>query len=122
MAQVDVTINNRSYRIACDDGQEEHLVRLADFVDRRVQDLVDSVGQVGDARLLVMANLLIADELSEAYGSMKEEAAEPDQAGGGIAAPPAANGAARISEDLLVEISEKLAERLENIAVRLDPA
>lgn len=122
MAQVDVTINNRSYRIACDDGQEEHLVRLADFVDRRVQDLVDSVGQVGDARLLVMANLLIADELSEAYGSMKEEAAEPDQAGSGIAAPPAANGAARISEDLLVEITEKLAERLENIAVRLDPA
>lgn len=113
MAQVDVTINNRSYRIACDDGQEEHLVRLADFVDRRVQDLADSVGQVGDARLLVMASLLIADELSESYGSMNE--------GDGLD-KAAANGAEGISENLLAEITEKLAERVELIAVRLNPA
>ena len=48
MAQVDVTINNRAYRIACDDGQEEHLTRLGDYVDGRVQELVSAVGQVGD--------------------------------------------------------------------------
>ena len=54
MAQVDVTINDRSYKIACDDGQEEHLTQLAAYVDGRVQELVSSVGQVGDARLLVL--------------------------------------------------------------------
>ena len=61
MAQVDVAINGKSYRIACDDGQEEHLLQLAAFVDQRVQELAASVGQIGDARLLVMASLLISD-------------------------------------------------------------
>ncbi len=67
MAQVKVTINGRNYEIACDDGQEAHLTRLAQYVDRRVDELVAAVGQVGDARLLVMASLLVADELSEVY-------------------------------------------------------
>ena len=67
MAQVDVLINGKSYNVACDDGQEDHLLQLAGYVDQRVQDLVNSVGQVGDARLLVMASLLISDELSEIY-------------------------------------------------------
>jgi cell division protein ZapA len=70
MAQVDVTINDRSYRIACDDGQDGHLTELANYVDGRVQELVSSVGQVGDARLLVMASLLIADELSESLTAL----------------------------------------------------
>ena len=65
MAQITVTINDREYEIACDDGQEAHLIHLAEFVDQRVHELIAAVGQVGDARLLVMANLLVADELSE---------------------------------------------------------
>ena len=67
MAQIAVTINDRKYEIACDDGQEAHLTRLAQYVDRRVSELITAVGQVGDARLLVMASLLVADELSEVY-------------------------------------------------------
>ena len=67
MAQVTVSINSREYEIACDDGQEAHLTRLAQYVDRRVSELIAAVGQVGDARLLVMASLLVADELSEVY-------------------------------------------------------
>ena len=65
MAQVTITINDRNYEIACDDGQETHLTNLAEFVDQRVNELSAAVGQVGHARLLVMANLLLADELSE---------------------------------------------------------
>ena len=65
MAQITVRINKREYKIACDDGQESHITRLAEFVDQRVDQLISAVGQVGDARLLVMANLLVADELSE---------------------------------------------------------
>ena len=64
MAQVDVAINGRSYQIACDDGQEAHLSQLGQYVDKRVRELVSAVGQIGDSRLLVMASLLIADELA----------------------------------------------------------
>ena len=60
MPQVDVLINGRRYQIACDKGQEEHLSQLAEYVDKRVQGLVGSVGQVGDARLLVMISLVFS--------------------------------------------------------------
>ena len=66
MALVTVTINGRDYEIACDDGQEAHLSRLGTYVDKRIGELVAAVGQVGGARLLVMASLLLADELSDA--------------------------------------------------------
>ena len=70
MGQLAVTVNGRSYPIACEEGQEKHLAELGAYVDKRVKDLVASVGQVGDTRLLVMASLLIADELSELYDEM----------------------------------------------------
>ena len=70
MAQVYVTVNGRSYQIACDDGQEHHIERLGQYVDRRVQSLVASVGQVGDARLLLMASLLIAGEFADATAEL----------------------------------------------------
>ena len=79
MAQVEVSINGRNYPIACDDGQEAHLVQLGEYVDRRVKELVTAVGQVGDSRLLVMVALLIADELAETYAELnknKEEGAD----------------------------------------------
>ena len=72
MAQVTVVINNRKYEIACDDGQEKHLTNLAQYVDGKVSDLVASVGQVGDARLLVMTSLLVADELSDVYSELSK--------------------------------------------------
>ena len=70
MGQVTVNINGRDYDIACDDGQESHLTKLSEFVDNRLKELVAAVGQVGDSRLLVMANLLLADELSEVYSEL----------------------------------------------------
>lgn len=66
MAVVDVVVNGRTYQVACDDGQESHLVDLARYIDSKVADLAKTMGQVGDARLILMASLLIADELSEA--------------------------------------------------------
>ena len=63
MAQVEITINSQSYRIACEDGQEQRLRDLAQMVDAHVTDLVGQVGQVGHSRLLVMASLVVADEL-----------------------------------------------------------
>lgn len=66
MSQVEITINGRQYRVACEDGQEEHLTELAKYFDEKMHGLIQEVGQIGDASLMVMAGLLIADELSDA--------------------------------------------------------
>ena len=101
MPQVEVTINNRIYQIACDEGQDEHLKRLAEYVDNRVQELVSALGQVGDSRLIVMASLLIADELSETYAKLQ-------------------NAASKKTEDAVINVTELAAQRIEHIAAKLE--
>ncbi|HEX2654006.1 MAG TPA: cell division protein ZapA [Xanthobacteraceae bacterium] len=66
MAHVSVTINGRQYRMACEDGQEEHLMRLGSDLDMRIQRLRKDFGEIGDMRLIVMAALTVADELDDA--------------------------------------------------------
>jgi cell division protein ZapA len=66
MSQVSVTINGKQYRMACEDGQEGHLLRLAKDLDDRMAKLHGSFGEIGDTRLTVMAALTLADELVEA--------------------------------------------------------
>ncbi len=65
MAQVDVAINGQNYRIACEEGQQDHLRQLAEDVDGRIVELVEAMGQIGELRLLVMVSMLMADELHE---------------------------------------------------------
>lgn len=65
MAQVTVTIDGKAYRMACDEGQEEHLTELAGDFDRYVTHLKGSFGEIGDQRLTVMAGIMVMDELSE---------------------------------------------------------
>jgi cell division protein ZapA len=67
MAHVSVTINGRQYRMACDDGQEHHLARLAHELDQRIAHLRTNFGEIGDMRLTVMAALILGDELSEMH-------------------------------------------------------
>jgi cell division protein ZapA len=66
MPQVNVTINGRQYRMACDDGQQEQLLALCDDLNRRITDLTGKFGGIGDARLILMAALSVADELADA--------------------------------------------------------
>jgi cell division protein ZapA len=66
MTHVNVTINGRQYRMACEDGQEGHLTMLAKDLDGRVDQLKKNFGAIGDMRLIVMAALTVGDELSEA--------------------------------------------------------
>ncbi len=65
MAHVSVTINGRQYRMACEDGQEHHLARLAHDLDQRITNLRGSFGEIGDVRLTIMAAMILIDELSE---------------------------------------------------------
>jgi cell division protein ZapA len=105
MSQVSVTVNGKTYVLACGEGEEPHLARLAQAVDRRITQLVASVGQVGEARLLLMAALMATDELWDATKHRHD---------GDTHAGPDAGG-----EALSGEI-DALAERIEAIAVRLE--
>lgn len=71
MSQVSVTINGRQFRMACEDGQEGHLMNLARDLDSRIEGLRAKFGEIGDTRLTVMAALTIADSLAETGQRMK---------------------------------------------------
>jgi cell division protein ZapA len=71
MSQVTVTINGRQFRMACEDGQESHLLRLAQDLDQRIERLRGTFGEIGDTRLTVMAALTVADELADASGKLR---------------------------------------------------
>jgi cell division protein ZapA len=66
MTEVSVTINGRQFRMACEDGQEGHLMNLARELDTRIDALRTKFGEIGDTRLTVMAAITVADELAEA--------------------------------------------------------
>ena len=107
MAVVNVTVNGHEYQVACDDGQEQHLTSLAEYIDKRVGELAGTMGQVGDARLILMAGLLIADELSDAVDeadTLRREA--------GTARDKADESALQAFSDV--------AHRIEHIATRLE--
>lgn len=65
MAEVNVQINGRKYRMACEEGQEEHLMGLASRFDGLVEQFKSSFGEIGDTRLTVMAGIAVLDELVE---------------------------------------------------------
>ena len=71
MPQVSVTINGRKFRVACEYGQENHLTKLAADLDGRIEKLRAEHGEIGDARLTIMAALTLADELAELGGKLR---------------------------------------------------
>jgi cell division protein ZapA len=73
MGQVSVPVNGRSFTLSCEDGQESRIRRLAQYVDAKVAEFVADAGQVGEARLLLLAALVIADELSDANAALEQE-------------------------------------------------
>jgi cell division protein ZapA len=66
MNHVNVTINGRQYRMACEPGQEARLLQLAEGFEARIGSLRGKFGEIGDARLTVMAALMVSDELIDA--------------------------------------------------------
>ena len=110
MAQVSVTINARQYRMACEDGQENHLTQLGNDVDRRIQAMRSQFGEVGDMRLTIMAAIMVADELSETGSKIR--ALEQELAAMREAQQAAAERAQAI-EDAYVEAIASAADRIE---------
>jgi cell division protein ZapA len=110
MGQVVINVNNRSFTMECADGEEDHLKELASLLDTQVKDIKAGVGEVGDVRLLVMAGLIIADQLSEALGKVEELSSE-------------ITGAAKTGSDAIEQskqVEAAAAERVEAAAKRLE--
>lgn len=117
MAQVSVTISGKTYRMACDDGQEEHLGQLAERLDETIERLRGEFGEIGDQRLTVMAAITMADQHAEAerrIGALEETIAAMER-------DNAATAAGREADDQAVARSvEAVAERVEALAERLN--
>ena len=122
MADVTVTINGHNYVVACKDGEEKHLHFLADYVSKKVSSLVVSFGQIGESRLMLMAALFIADELSEAFsqlGDLKADVAELKlKLQKAERATQGAGGQA--NEEAIAAILGDAAKRIEALAARIE--
>jgi cell division protein ZapA len=103
LAQVTVKVNGRDFSLSCDDGQEARIRRLAQMVDARVAEFANGLGQIGDARLILLGALVLADELAEANDALQ-------RAGAAAPAAEAPHEAAQSIRDI--------AERIESIAAR----
>ena len=117
MSQVSVTINGRQFRMACEDGQEDHLVDLARELDNRISALRAKFGEIGDTRLTVMAAITLADELSEAglrVQQLEKEIAALRDAGA------AASDRSRATQTVIAEALSAAAERIEGITRKLN--
>ena len=114
MAVLTIGICGRSYEIACEDGQQDHILGLAQEVDRRGQDVLRQVGQVGEGRLLAMLCLVLQDEIAE----LKARPAPVP------AAPADASDTAREAKvaiiDDMAELDGQVAERLEALASQVE--
>ena len=117
MAQVNVTINGRQFRMACEDGQEDHLDELARELDGRINGLRAKFGEIGDTRLTVMAAITVADELAEAglrIKRLEEEFATLQQV------QAAASDRSKTTQATLASALSAAAERVESITKRLN--
>jgi cell division protein ZapA len=108
MASVDIEIAGRRYSLACRDGEEPHLREVGEIVDKKAQDAAGALGNLSEARQLLFASLLLADELKE-----KRDAA-------GSAAAPATAVPAAEPDPALADALERLAARVESLADRLE--
>ncbi len=111
MAQVTLNVNGRRYSVGCQDGQEDHLLGLAKYINQKIDELKGSMGQVSETHLMLMASLLLADELHEAYIQIddgKSGDGKKDMA------------ADEVEAEKVASALESCADRLESIAARLE--
>jgi len=117
MPEVNVEINGRKYRLACEEGQEAHLLGLADRFNKHIDQFKDGFGEIGDNRLTVMAGIAVMDELAEAerrIAKLQQDIANLTQAGEELTAE---------SEDLERRFAKRLnevARKVEAIATAID--
>lgn len=116
MAQVTVTIDGKAYRMACEEGQEDHLTELATRFDQYVGHLKSQFGEIGDLRLTVMAGIMVMDELSEVNRKLKSAQTEADNLRQGRDATVADQQRA---EEALASMLSEVTTQIQGIAAKL---
>jgi cell division protein ZapA len=119
MSQVTVTINGRQFRMACEDGQESHLLRLAQDLDQRIDKLRGTFGEIGDTKLTVMAALTVADELADANGRLRRLEVEVAEL---HSARAAAAERSDVTQAAIAAALNAAAERIEQVTKVLNPS
>ncbi len=110
MSHINVTINGRQYRMACEEGQEVRLLKLAEGFESRIQDLRGKFGEIGDARLTVMAALTVCDELLDASSRIRSLEQELEELRG---VRVAAADRARATQSAVANALNSAADRIE---------
>ena len=116
MAQVTVTIDGKAYRMACEEGQEEHLTDLAARFDRYVMHLKSQFGEIGDLRVTVMAGIMIMDEVAELTRRVSGLEAELESLRSNRDTVLAANAR---SEETLATVIDEVTMRIRGITEKL---
>ena len=113
MPQVAVQINGKTYRMACGEGQEAHLLDLAQRFERNITSLKGSFGEIGDQRLTVMAGIMVQDELVELQRKVVGLEAE-------LAEIRTGNSNNQIQEQATAQALNEAASRINGLAAKLD--
>ena len=116
MAQVNLTVNGRVYRIACEDGEEDHVEQLGERFDGAINELRGAMGEIGDQRLMVMAGILMTDRLDDTERRLKRSEQEV-----GLLKDNRADSSMRLDglDKSFAETLNLAAARIESIAERL---
>ncbi len=117
MSHINVTINGRQYRMACEEGQEVRLLKLAESLESRVEELRGKFGEIGDARLTVMAALTVCDELLDASQRMRALEEELDNL---RSVRAAATDRARVTQIAVANALNAAADRIEKTTAVLN--
>ncbi|HEY9057876.1 MAG TPA: cell division protein ZapA [Aurantimonas sp.] len=117
MPQIVVTIDEKTYRMACGEGEEAHLTALAAEVDGRIADLRKSFGQIDDLRLMVMAAIMGSDELFEARRRIREL---EEKIARYSARSDEVDGARQEERNRFVDSLNETAQALERLGARLE--
>ena len=104
---VTIRLNGQPYQIGCGAGEEAHVEQLGVEVDKVMQDLVAAVGQIGEARLLAMVALILADRVSTTFAATAGPA--PDQISGNADAEDRAAAAVEAAASQIAALATKLA-------------
>lgn len=120
MTTVTIEVNKRPYRVNCDPGQEDHLKDLGRYIDLRITQLADAGVQTSDINMLLLASLLIADELTDAKNKL--DRTDTNRSANGGQASGQANGTSADADKLIADTLNDVAQRIEDIAGRLTSA
>lgn len=121
MAEVSLNIHGKAYGVSCDDGQEQRVVQLGKYVDARLREIAGGGGAGTESHLLVLTALMLADEAFEnrehaaALYHQAQQAGRQQQ----YQQPEAANGMNQDEERMIASAIDKLANRIDSVAQRL---